>query len=295
MSGTKFPDLNLCERARLHLLRKVQFGFGLVLTILFFVGVLSYRTVVASRESDRWVGHTHDVLENLESLLSAIQHVDTGDRTFILMGDGHFLELYRSGVLRTSHEENTIRSLTADNPTQAGRLATLAGLIEQKIQFGEALIRLHQTKGEDIAVEEIRGGQGLRVMEKIRTVIQNMENEEHQLLLQRDAKSERRSRQTKVIVLLGSALGLLIAAGAGWAVRHDFAARKPAEEARRQGEERFRTLANNIPQLAWMADEKGWTFWYNAIDGLITPAPLWRRWPAGVGKRCIIRTTCNEL
>lgn len=28
-------------------------------------------------------------------------------------------------------------------------------------------------------------------------------------------------------------------------------------------EERFRTLADNIPQLAWMADETGWIFWYN--------------------------------
>jgi PAS domain S-box-containing protein len=31
----------------------------------------------------------------------------------------------------------------------------------------------------------------------------------------------------------------------------------------REGEGRFRTLANNIPQLAWMADEKGSIFWYN--------------------------------
>ncbi|XWK88219.1 MAG: PAS domain S-box protein [Phormidium sp.] len=31
----------------------------------------------------------------------------------------------------------------------------------------------------------------------------------------------------------------------------------------RQSEERFRTLADNISQFAWMADEKGWLFWYN--------------------------------
>lgn len=28
-------------------------------------------------------------------------------------------------------------------------------------------------------------------------------------------------------------------------------------------EERFRTLANTIPQLAWMADASGWIYWYN--------------------------------
>src|SRR5690606_35650477 len=35
------------------------------------------------------------------------------------------------------------------------------------------------------------------------------------------------------------------------------------ERALHDSEERFRTLADNIPPLAWMADETGWIFWYN--------------------------------
>jgi PAS domain S-box-containing protein len=35
------------------------------------------------------------------------------------------------------------------------------------------------------------------------------------------------------------------------------------EKATRESEERFRTLADNMAQLAWMADEKGSRFWYN--------------------------------
>ena len=35
------------------------------------------------------------------------------------------------------------------------------------------------------------------------------------------------------------------------------------EEKLRESEERFRALANNIPQMAWMADENGKIFWYN--------------------------------
>ncbi len=62
---------------------------------------------------------------------------------------------------------------------------------------------------------------------------------------------------------MGTLLGLLITTVAGWSVQRDNAARAQAEEALREGEGRFRTLANNIPQLAWMADEKGYIFWYN--------------------------------
>jgi PAS domain S-box-containing protein len=43
----------------------------------------------------------------------------------------------------------------------------------------------------------------------------------------------------------------------------DITHRKRAEETLRESEERFRTLADNIAQLAWMADGKGSIFWYN--------------------------------
>ena len=38
---------------------------------------------------------------------------------------------------------------------------------------------------------------------------------------------------------------------------------KKAEEKLKESEERFHDLANNIPNLAWMADANGWIFWYN--------------------------------
>ncbi|NLE00767.1 MAG: PAS domain S-box protein [Fibrobacter sp.] len=43
----------------------------------------------------------------------------------------------------------------------------------------------------------------------------------------------------------------------------DISVRKGVEMALRASEERFRTLADNMSQFAWMADPEGWIFWYN--------------------------------
>ena len=43
----------------------------------------------------------------------------------------------------------------------------------------------------------------------------------------------------------------------------DIEDRKQVEEAQRESEERFRTLADNISQMVWMTDASGWIFWYN--------------------------------
>ncbi len=46
-------------------------------------------------------------------------------------------------------------------------------------------------------------------------------------------------------------------------VVEDVTERKKTEEALQESEKRFRTLADNMSQFAWIADAEGWIYWYN--------------------------------
>jgi len=49
----------------------------------------------------------------------------------------------------------------------------------------------------------------------------------------------------------------------GVVITRDITSQKRVEAALRESEARFRALADNMSQLAWIGDEKGWLFWYN--------------------------------
>jgi PAS domain S-box-containing protein len=255
--------MNLWPGGETVLKRKVQLAFGSAIVILLVVGAVSYRGIFLSTESDRWVRHTHEVLESLENLVADMERIESSDRGFALTGEVVYLESYRASVLSAGHDAAAVRALTMDNPKQQLQIPALEGLMAQKIQLGEVAILLRRTKGVEAAAEAIGSGRGQRVMADYLGIVSKIQDEELRLLLLRNVESNRRRAQTKTVLLFGTVLGVLIAVGAGWMVSRDIAARGLAEDALREGEERFRNLANNISQLAWMADEKGAIFWYN--------------------------------
>ena len=243
--------------------RKLQFAIGSAVLALFVVGAVSYRSLVVSTESDLWVRHTDQVLEKLQDLLAAMQTVESNARGYLLTGDDSFLDLYRAGKAKAKKDLIILRNLTADNAGQQLRLDTLATLVARSLQLAEQALDLRRTNGLVAATEAIQKRPSKQLLDDFQGLVGQMQDEELRLLALRGEIAKRRLTQTKTVLIVGTVLGLLIAIVAGWSVQRDNSARALAEEALREGEGRFRTLANNIPQLAWMADEKGYIFWYN--------------------------------
>jgi CHASE3 domain sensor protein len=98
------------------LLRKVQLAIGVAILASLVVGAVSYRSTAESTAGDRWVRHTHEVLEKLQNLLTAKQGIESSYREFVTTGEESCLESYRASILSAEQREATVRSLTVDNP-----------------------------------------------------------------------------------------------------------------------------------------------------------------------------------
>src|ERR1700730_15122098 len=238
--------------------RKAQLGFGAAILTLLGSGVISYRALVMSNQSQGWVRHTDQVLEELQELLSASQNIESSSRGFALTGDKSYIESFKRNTVREARAEGSIKELTADNPAQQRRVPVLKNLLVQKIRFSENVIDLRRAKGMEAAAALVGHGLGQQIMSEIQDLVLQMQDEEQRLLKVRNAGATRQLEHTKIVLALGSLVGLLIALVAEWSVRHENVRRGLTEDTLRDSEEKYRMLIGGVRGYAiFMLDLRG--------------------------------------
>ena len=251
----------MTSKSFLH--RKMQIAFGSAMLTLLVVGAISYRGFVVSRESARWVSHTHKVLESIQDLVFAVEGIESNSRGFALTGKESYLESYRAGLLKVAQDRTAIRSLTLDNPEQRQQVPELESLTAQKIERTETVIRRHQARGPEMDATQTGSGQG--TMDEFLAVVGKLQDEELRLLVLRNADTNRRLNQTKMALIFGTVLGLLIVAIAGWNAQRDNSARGRAEGALGDSEEKYRMLLDGVHDYAiFLLDPGGRVVSWNA-------------------------------
>lgn len=205
-------------------------GAVVVLPILLIIIGITFWISHKSEEAAKWVSHTHQVNNALSHVLSTFQDAETGQRGFLLTGNPGYLEPFTNAIHRQGSMVNRVRWLTSDNPSQQQRLEQAIPLIDAKMAELQQTITLMKTQGLQSALSLVESGKGKALMDDLRAVIAEMENEESRLLIERTQLLERNELLALSAQLIGFVLIILIGVFVMFRVRFLHAMRAEAEE-----------------------------------------------------------------
>jgi CheY-like chemotaxis protein len=207
----------------------VNIAFAIALVIFISIGWLVYQNMTAEKESDYWVSHSHDVIHGLDALLSRLIDAETGQRGFIITGDNAYLEPYNNALANIQKQQKLLRDLTKDNPLQQKRLDSLDLLIDKKLVELKTTIDTRKSRGFQITALIVEGHLGKPLMDEIRKVLSETQDNEQQLLQQRTHTQEGQSAKTTKIIAAGGTVCLLLLITVYFLLNREVAQRTRAE------------------------------------------------------------------
>jgi len=189
---------------------KTPFVFVLGLLIIGIVGFQSYMEIQRMAETNRWVIHTHEVLEKLEHVLSVLKDAETGQRGFVLTGEDRYLEPYNAGAGEIQKDIEAVASLTQDNSEQQQSIEQLRTLTHEKLDELQETIKLRRKADMAAALTIIRSDRGKKIMDEIRALITQMEFRENELLDRRNRVANEIAHRSMRMVGFGILLSLVV-------------------------------------------------------------------------------------
>src|SRR6202046_5549057 len=201
---------------------------GLAAATLFFVatGAVAYLNFQTLKQDSALVVHSGETLTALEDVLSTVKDAETGQRGYLLTDNEGYLGPYNAAVEQIGHRLDTLRRLTADNPTQQERLATVKQRTEAKLAELKQTIDLRQSQGKAAALAVVQTDRGKQDMDAIRDQVSAMEHEEIDLRAKRLAEMADAYWRAIAGGIISSLLGLGLTGVVGFLILRNEAARR---------------------------------------------------------------------
>ncbi len=183
--------------------KRIEAYFLVAICIICTIFLLVYKSNNYFIQSAKWVEHEDEVrLKNLQILFIA-QDLENIARGYLLSGDKVLEIKFNNAVSLLPGAISELKSITSDNVLAQQRIVAADRTIQQNISFREALINTRRQQGFEAANKLFKTGIGIRLMDKLRQVLSQIDNEEKRLLNQRKKTLEKSiTRVSRMINLL---------------------------------------------------------------------------------------------
>lgn len=105
----------------------------IALSILIISGVLAYKQFKQLIDANKWVDHTHNVIETAYEILTSISEAESRINFYIINRNIKVVADFPALIDEAIHKIKTIKSLTKDNAVQTHNIKQMDSLVNEKI------------------------------------------------------------------------------------------------------------------------------------------------------------------
>lgn len=174
----------------------MQFSFNqkllmlsaVLLTGIGLTGYAVYKSNQKLVESAHWVQHTQQVITESGNVLLLAK--DIGTQGFAITNDSEFLAPFLASQAVIFKNIRQLRRLTQDNPQQQKRVDSLEWYVQRRIYFSQLVIGTRIEHGLEATLKLISTKEGKSYSDHIRKIVEELQQDESQLLMQRQQANE---------------------------------------------------------------------------------------------------------
>lgn len=199
--------------------------------VVFFLisGIVAYFNLNALREGNQRIVQSLGVIVAIGELLSDTQDAETGQRGFLLTNNEIYLQPYEAALAAIPSKLDQIAQLTASNPTQSAKIATLRKHVLAKLAELKQTIDVRRAQGLDTALSIVTSDRGKTEMDAIRSEIGAITAEETDQRSRRIVEMTSAQNSALIGGLLTCLLGIGLTATISFLVRRTTLARQREE------------------------------------------------------------------
>jgi PAS domain S-box-containing protein len=234
---------------RISFEQKLFTGFTTVIILIAALSIFSSYYNARRISTSQWVNHTNDVLDEVQQISSLTKDIESEDRGYIITGDSNYRRYFMIAKDNIFKHYKELKELTKDNSSERGRIDSLSALIEKQIDFSLQCFRAKNENGFEAAKALMASRQGMSSADAIRKETSEIQQEENNLLIQRQKESDKSiiSFNRAFFVLLASIFILLVIIL--FSFRYNIGVRKKAEAKITESAGMFSTLFYRSPVL----------------------------------------------
>ena len=244
--------------------RDLFLGVAAIVVLLVVSAALAYWNTRQLDIDAGWVSNTNRVRALTADVLLSIVDAETGMRGFVITGKEDFLQPYEAAVVRSKGQLEALKYETRDNAEQQARLRLLEERSAVVLDRFERIIAIRR-KSEKEAHAVVATGEGKVLIDAIRALVREMDDEEVALLGERAARSARSYRTAVSTGLLTDVLVLAMVGVFVVVLRRNLRRRATAAAALHMERERLRVTLASIGDGVIATDPSGNVTFLNEI------------------------------